>query len=58
MEETEVGPVGVTAVSFEDVISKEDIGNLVLFHIGNDVFREIARVDDMHLLEGEEQIAR
>ena len=42
MEETEIRAVGVAAVCLKDVVGKEDIGYLVLFHIGNNVLGEIA----------------
>ena len=47
----------MAAVCLEDIIGKEDVGNLVLGHVGDDILREITGVDDMNLLKREEQIA-
>ena len=42
MEETQIGAVGMTAVSLEDIIGEKDVGNLVFLNVGNDILGEIA----------------
>ena len=41
MEETQIGAVGMTAVSLEDIIGEKDVGNLVFLNVGNDILGEI-----------------
>ena len=57
VEKTEIGAVDVRGVGLEDVVGEEDVGDLVLGHVGLHVFGEVARVDDVNLGEGVEEIA-
>ena len=57
VEKAEIGAVDVRGVGLEDVVGEEDVGNLVLGHVGLHVFGEVARVDNVNLGEGVEEVA-
>ena len=42
VEEAQVGTVGVAGISLEDVVCKEDVGDVVLVDVGYDVLCEVA----------------
>ena len=57
-EESHVSPIGMAGVSFENIIGKEDIGDMVLINVVNHITGEVAGVNDMYFFEGKEEIAR
>ena len=56
-QEAQIGPVDVRGVGLKDVVGKENVRDFVVGDVGLHVFGEVARVDDVNLGEGVEEVA-
>ena len=56
-QEAQIGAVNVRRVGLENVVGEENVGDLVLGHVGLHVFGEVAGVDDVDLGERVEEVA-
>ena len=56
-QEAQIGPVDVRGVGLKDVVGKENVRDFVFGDVGLHVFGEVARVDDVNLGEGVEEVA-
>ena len=56
-EEAQIRLVDVRRVSLKDVVGKENVRDFVVGDVGLHVFGEVARVDDVNLGEGVEEVA-
>ena len=57
VQEAQVGTVNVRRIGLENVVGEEDVGDFVFGDVGLHVFGEVARVDDVNLGEGVEEVA-